>query len=30
MERAYRQIAGVVTFTGYRKFEVDATIDFKP
>jgi len=28
MEKPYRQIANVVTFTGYRKFEVDSTIDF--
>jgi hypothetical protein len=29
MERLYRQIANAVTFTGYRKFEADSTIDFK-
>ena len=28
MERPFRQIANVVTFTGYKKFEADATIDF--
>jgi len=28
MERSYRQIANLVTFTDYRKFEVDTTIDF--
>jgi hypothetical protein len=28
MERQYRQIANVVTFAGYRKFEADSTIDF--
>jgi hypothetical protein len=28
MERSYRQIANVVTFADYRKFEVDSTIDF--
>lgn len=28
MERSYRQIANIVTFTGYRKFEADSTIDF--
>lgn len=30
MERQYRQIANVVTFVGYRKFEADSTIDFGP
>ena len=30
MERSYRKIANVVTFTGYRKFEADSTIDFHP
>jgi hypothetical protein len=30
MERLYRQIANVVTFVDYRKFEVDSTIDFNP
>ena len=30
MERSYRHIANVVTFTGYRKFEAESTIDFKP
>ena len=25
-----RQIANVVTFVDYRKFEVDSTIDFSP
>jgi hypothetical protein len=30
MERGYRQIGSAATFTGYRKFEVDAAIDFKP
>jgi hypothetical protein len=28
MERQIRQIANVVTFTGYRKFEAESTIDF--
>jgi hypothetical protein len=28
MERKYRQIANVVNFAGYRKFEADSTIDF--
>lgn len=28
MERKYRQIANVVTFAGYRKFEAESTIDF--
>lgn len=28
MERSQRQIANVVTFTGYRKFVADSTIDF--
>ena len=28
MERSHRQIANVVTFTGYRKFEADSTISF--
>jgi len=28
MERSYRQIANVVTFAGYRKFETDSKIDF--
>jgi hypothetical protein len=28
MERPYRQIANVVSFVDYRKFEVDSTIDF--
>jgi hypothetical protein len=30
MERQYRQIANLVTFAGYRKFEADSTIDFGP
>ena len=30
MERSYRQIANVVTFADYRKFEADSTIDFNP
>lgn len=30
MARSYRQIANVVTFANYRKFEVDSTIDFNP
>ena len=29
MERSYRQIANVVTFVEYRKFEADSTISFK-
>jgi hypothetical protein len=29
MERSYRQIANVVTFVDYKKFEVDSAIDFK-
>jgi hypothetical protein len=29
MERAFRQIANVVTFADYKKFEADSTIDFK-
>jgi hypothetical protein len=28
MERSYRQISNVVTFTGYRKFVAESTIDF--
>jgi hypothetical protein len=28
MERMYRKISNVVTFTGYRKFEADSSIDF--
>jgi hypothetical protein len=28
MEKSYRQIANTVTFTDYRKFEVDSSIDF--
>jgi hypothetical protein len=28
MERKYRQIANMVTFSGYRKFEAESTIDF--
>jgi hypothetical protein len=28
MERSYRKIANTVTFSGYRKFEADSTIDF--
>jgi hypothetical protein len=28
MEKSYRQIANVVTFTDYRKFEVDSSINF--
>jgi hypothetical protein len=30
MERSYRQIANVVTFSDYKKFEADSTIDFNP
>lgn len=30
MEREYRQISNVVTFAGYRKFEVESSIDFNP
>lgn len=30
MERSYRQIANVVTFADYKKFEADSTIDFNP
>ena len=30
MERSYRQIASVVAFVDYRKFEVDTSIDFTP
>ena len=30
LKRSYRQIANVVTFVGYRKFEADSTIDFHP
>jgi hypothetical protein len=30
MERSHRQIANVVTFVDYRKFEADSTIDFHP
>jgi hypothetical protein len=30
MERSYRQIANVVTFVDYKKFEVDSAIDFNP
>lgn len=30
MEKAYRQIANIVTFVGYKKFEADSTIDFNP
>jgi hypothetical protein len=29
MERSYRQVANVVTFAGYRKFETDSKIDFR-
>lgn len=29
MERGFRKIGNTVTFTGYRKFEADSTIDFK-
>jgi hypothetical protein len=29
MQRAYRRISNIVTFTGYRKFEAESTIDFK-
>jgi hypothetical protein len=30
MERSDRQIANLVTFGGYRKFETDSTISFPP
>jgi hypothetical protein len=30
MEKSYRQIANVVTFADYKKFEADSTIDFNP
>jgi len=30
MERSYRQIANVVTFADYKKFEATSTIDFNP
>jgi hypothetical protein len=30
MERSHRQIANVVTFADYRKFEADSTISFHP
>lgn len=30
MERSYRRIANVVTFTDYHKFAADSTIDFHP
>jgi hypothetical protein len=29
MERGFRRIGNTVTFTGYRKFEADSSIDFK-
>lgn len=30
MQRTYRRISNTVTFTDYRKFEAESTIDFKP
>ncbi len=29
MEHGFRKISNTVTFTGYRKFEADSTVDFK-